>query len=38
MSSEPFHESRIVALVTEYYQLLFESAYIAAKDIDFPPP
>lgn len=38
MSSEPYDESRIVALVAEYYQLLFSLCYISAEDVDFPPP
>ncbi|GAB7351189.1 hypothetical protein MBLNU459_g1633t1 [Dothideomycetes sp. NU459] len=37
MSSEQYNESRIIALVTEYYQLLFSLCYISAEDIDFPP-
>lgn len=37
MSSQPYDESRIVALITEYYHLLFTLCYYNPEDIDFPP-
>lgn len=37
MSGDLYDESRIIALVTEYYHLLISLCYISATDIDFPP-
>ncbi|KEQ65600.1 uncharacterized protein M437DRAFT_16834, partial [Aureobasidium melanogenum CBS 110374] len=34
----PYSESQIIALITEYYHLLFSLNYLLPKDIDFPPP
>lgn len=37
MTGEPYNEQEIVALITEYYHLLFSLCYISVEEIDFPP-
>ncbi|KAK6001129.1 hypothetical protein QM012_003212 [Aureobasidium pullulans] len=38
MSNKPYDEPQIIALITEYYHLLFLLNYITPHDIDSPPP
>lgn len=38
MTGEPYNEQEIVALVTEYYHLLFSLCYVSVDEIDFPSP
>lgn len=38
MLTKPYDESQIIALITEYYNLLFSLCYLTPEDIDFPPP
>jgi hypothetical protein len=38
MSTHPYNESKIIALITQYYHLLISLSYIPPSYIDFPPP
>jgi hypothetical protein len=38
MSHQPYNESQIIALITEYYHLLISLHYLTLDSIDFPPP
>ncbi|THY64583.1 hypothetical protein D6C97_02663 [Aureobasidium pullulans] len=37
-ASSPYKESNIIALITQYYHLLFQLHYIFPSSVSFPPP
>ncbi|THX32090.1 hypothetical protein D6D10_08219 [Aureobasidium pullulans] len=37
-ASSPYKESNIIALITQYYHLLFQLHYIPPSSVSFPPP
>ncbi|KEQ87306.1 hypothetical protein M438DRAFT_166593 [Aureobasidium pullulans EXF-150] len=37
-ASSPYTESDIIALITQYYHLLFQLHYISPSSVSFPPP
>lgn len=37
-ASSPYKESNIIALITQYYNLLFQLHYISPSSVSFPPP
>jgi hypothetical protein len=38
MSTQPYSEPQIIALITQYYHLLVTLSYVTPSCIDFPPP
>jgi hypothetical protein len=38
MFTQPYNESQIITLITQYYHLLISLSYIHPTYIDFPPP
>jgi hypothetical protein len=38
MSTHPYSDPQIIALITQYYHLLISLSYITPSSIDFPPP
>jgi hypothetical protein len=38
MFTQPYNESKIIALITEYYHLLISLHYVILDCIEFPPP